>query len=106
MRAFLTALELARVLSGETPGCPIDAKIAVAQVWQARQDAGIVGGWFGYDDPTTTDMAVALTWQAWPDLVGDALYAVGPGDADKMPWLKHPTGHWECDGTTITTWTG
>ena len=106
MRAFLAALELARILAGETPGCPVDAKVATAQVWQARQDAGIMGGWFGYDDPTTTDLAVALTWQAWPDLVGDALYAVGPGDAERMPWLKHPTGHWECDGTTITTWTG
>ena len=104
MRAFLAALELARILAGETPGCPVDAKIAVAQVWQARQDAGIEGGWFGYDDPTTTDLAVALTWQAWPDLIHGALYAVGPGDAERMDWLDKPTGEWVCNGTTVTTW--
>lgn len=104
MRAFLTALELARVLSGETPGCPVDAKVAVAQVYQARIDAQIVGGWFGWNDPTTTDLAVALTWQAWPDLIHGALYAVGPGDAERMDWLDVPTGEWECNGTTITIW--
>ena len=106
MRAFLAAIELAYVLAGETPGCPVDAKVAVAQVYHARIDAQIVGGWFGWDDPTTTDLAVALTWQAWPDLVHGALYAVGPGDADRMPWLDKPTFYRACDGTTITTWTG
>ena len=105
LRAFLAALELAHILAGETPGCPVDAKVAVAQVFANRQQAQIVGGWFGWDDPTVTDLAVALTWQAWPDLTAGALYAVGPGDADKMPWLNRPTGHWDCGGTTITTWT-
>lgn len=98
-------LDLAHVIAGEAPGCPVAARVAVAQVYDRRIDAQVVGGWFGYDDPTATDIAVALTWQAWPNITGDALYAVGPGDAERMPWLDKPTFHRDCDGTTITTWT-
>lgn len=104
MRALLTALELAHVLAGETPGCPIDAKVAVSQVYANRQQAQIVGGWFGWDTPTATDMAVALTWHEWPDLAHGALYAVGPGDAERMDWLKRPMGEWSCNATTVTVW--
>ncbi len=104
LRAFLAALELAHILAGETPGCPVDAKVAVAQVYHARIDAQIIGGWFGWNDPTATDLAVALTWQAWPDLTAGALYAVGPGDAERMGWLDKPTGEWRCQNTTVTIW--
>ena len=78
--------------------------MAVAQVWNARNEAGIIGGWFGDADPTATDLAVALTWQAWPDLTGGALYAIGPGDLERMDWLEYPTGEWICQSTTETIW--
>lgn len=98
MRAFLLALELARVMAGEAPGCPV-GQVAVAQVWENRTAAGIEGGWYGDADPTATDLAVALTWQTWPDMVGGALWLIGPGDHGKMRWLKARTAHFDCPGS-------
>lgn len=98
MRAFLLALELARVMAGEAPGCPV-GQVAVAQVWENRTAAGIEGGWYGDADPTAADLAVALTWQAWPDMVGGALYAIGRGDRERIAALGY--GDW-LDSLTVT----
>lgn len=104
MRGLLLALELARVLAGETPGCDVEAKIAAAHVFANRQAAGIVGGWFGDGEPTAMDIAVALTWNEFPDPTNGALFFVGPGDGAKMPWLRERTGRWVCPGTWVEAW--
>lgn len=104
MTQLLLALALARIIAGETPGCPTDAKFAVAHVWANRIEAGITGGWFGDADPAPTDVQVALTFTALPDPTAGALYAIGPGDAAKMPWLETRTRRWECVGTFVEVW--
>lgn len=105
MRSLLLALALARIIAGETPTCDTPAKVAVAQVYANREQAGIVGGWYGDADPTATDLAVALTWQTWPDLVDGAIYAIGYGDRERVEasgnnWLAgtEVTGRWQCGG--------
>lgn len=104
MRMLLAALELARVLAGETPGCGVEAKIAAAHVFANRQEAGIVGGWFGDGEPTALDVMVALRWQEWPDPTDGALFFLGPGDGERMPWLVRRTGRWVCPGTWVESW--
>lgn len=91
-------------MAGEAPGCPIEAKVAIGHVYNNRIAAGIDGGWFGDAEPTATDWQIAATFQLWPDPTQGALYAIGPGDASKMPWLRERTGRWECSGTWIETW--
>jgi hypothetical protein len=76
----------------------------VAQVWQNRQEAGIVGGWFGDADPDPADTQVALSYTAWPDYTEGALYALGPGDAARLPWLKRLVHRYECAGTYVEIW--
>lgn len=97
-RALLAALALARILAGETPGCPVEAKVAAAHV----HSRNVV--WFGDGEPTATDLAVALVWRSWPDPTDGAGFFVGPGDARRMPWLRERTGRWVCDGTWVEAW--
>ena len=92
------ALALAWIIAGEASTCPVEAKVAIAQVHANRIEAQIEGGWFGWQEPRAQDVQVALSWQSWPDLVGGALYANGPGDRSKMPWLRQRTGRWKCAG--------
>ncbi|MBK8211581.1 MAG: hypothetical protein IPK78_18150 [Rhodospirillales bacterium] len=95
---------LARVMAGETPGCPFEAKVALAHVWENRLEAGIDGGWFGDAEPGYDDWLAVLWWRWWPDVTNGALYFVGPGDAARMPWLRVRTGRWECPGTWVESW--
>jgi len=104
VRTILIALELARVIAGETPGCPVEAKLAVAHVAANRIEVGIKGGWFGDADPQPIDTAVARLWDRFPDPTDGALYLIGPGDAVKMPWLRERTGRWDCSGTWMESW--
>ena len=64
IKTLTLALELARVIAGETPGCPVEAKLAVAHVAANRVEQGIVAypleGWFGDADPEPIDLVVAL----------------------------------------------
>lgn len=104
MGELLSALALAAILAGETPGCPFDAKVAGVQVMENREAAGIVGGWFGEGTPTADDW-LAVRWASeLPDLVDEALYFIGPGDAERMDWLEVRTGRWVCDGTWVEAW--
>lgn len=104
MRTLLLALALARIVAGETPGCPIEAKIAAVQVAENRIAAGIDGGWFGDAEPALEDW-LAVEWAAAaPDLVYGALYFIGPGDAERMPWLRERTGRWKCAATWVESW--
>lgn len=107
MDVLLTALlviSLAWIIAGETPGCPLPAKVAAAQVYANRVAVGIEGGWFGWARPGPLDrLAVAVAGQA-PDLVAGALYFIGPGDAERMPWLRERTGRWECRATWVESW--
>ena len=91
-------------IAGETPGCPLPAKLAVAHVAAHRIEAGIEGGWFGDAPPTAADLAVALVWRGTPDPTAGALYLIGPGDAEKMPWLEQRTGRWACPATWVESW--
>lgn len=97
LRELVAAVALAWTLAGEAPGCPA-AQVAVAQVHENRSEAGIKGGWFGRRQPAAADLAVALTWRTWPDVAGDALYAIGPGDKGKMPWLRERVARFACAG--------
>ncbi len=106
MRTLLIALELARVIAGETPGCPVEAKLAVAHVAANRVDQGIVEhpleGWFGNADPEPSDLIVALRWSSMPDPTGGAIWMLGPGD--HLPWAKERTRRWECPATWVESW--
>lgn len=107
MELLLTALllvSLAWIIAGETPGCPLPAKIAAVQVYQNRQAAGIEGGWFGWAEPGQDDVLAVRAARWWPDLVDGALFFIGPGDAGRMPWLTERTGRWVCRGTWVESW--
>jgi len=96
--------DMARIVAGETPGCSFHAKVAAVQVAANRAEAGITGGWFGDAEPGPLDL-MAVTWaHRLPDVVGDALYFIGPGDAARMWWLQERTGRWVCPGTWVESW--
>lgn len=50
---------LASLIAGEAGNCDLTAKLAVAHVVRNRQEAGILGGWYGWGVPTELDLAVA-----------------------------------------------
>jgi hypothetical protein len=63
---LVVLVSLAWIIAGETPGCPLPAKIAAAQVYANRVEAGIEGGWFGWARPGPLDrLAVALAGQVY-----------------------------------------
>lgn len=100
---------LARVIAGEAVGCPVDAKVAMAYVFEARIEAGIPGGWFGDRKPTTEDVAIAEHYRMWPDETDGALFFISPADRRRMPWLQGGkavmTGEWTCnDGRKLQSW--
>lgn len=91
LQTILAFLALARIIAGETSGCPMEAKIAVAHV--ASRNAV----WFGDADPTAADLAVALVWHELPDPSRGAVFAIGPGDFAKVERFVGPaTGLWHC----------
>jgi len=98
MSNLLAALALAAVIAGEAPGCPLDAKLAVAHVAQ-RNDV-----WYGSAEPTALDLFVALNWQHYPDPTGGAAFLVHPDDVQRMPWLVERTAAWTCAGTALEAW--
>lgn len=102
--ALLVVASLAWIVAGETPGCPFAAKVALVPVYGNRLEAGIDGGWFGYAEPGEADVLAERTARWLPDLVDGALYFIGPGDAERMPWLRERTGRWVCDGTWVESW--
>ena len=95
---------LARVIAGETPGCPWDAKVAAAHVHANRLEAGIEGGWFGDAEPGMDDWLAATWWRYVEDPTGGALFFIGPGDRERMPWLRMRVGRWLCAGTWVEAW--
>ena len=105
IKTVLLAMQLARVIAGETPDCPMDAKLAVAHVVANRVEQRIVerplDGWFGNADPEPVDLMVALYWRSTPDPTAGAVWMLGPGD--HLPWPKEQTGRWECSGTWVET---
>jgi hypothetical protein len=106
IETILIALQLARVIAGETPGCPAESKLAVAHVVANRVERGMVehslDGWFGDANPTSIDMAIALYWHKLPDPTDGAIWMIGPGD--NLPWKTKITGRWECTGTWVESW--
>ena len=97
---WVAAMVLAGIIAVEATGCPVAAQVAIAQVYDNRAQAGIVGGWADPVQPAADQVAIALTWQQWPDLVDGAIYAIGPGDKAKLAWLagQHPVARWQCAG--------
>lgn len=95
MTELLAALALAAIIAGEAPGCPIEAKLAVAHV-HSRNDV-----WYGNAEPTAADLYVALHWQEYDDPTGGAVFLIGPGDAARMTGLGDMTARFECDGTWL-----
>ncbi len=98
MTNLLLALALARVIAGEAPGCPIDAKLAVANVHSRN------AVWFGDAAPAAIDLYVALRWQDYADPTGGAAYLIHPTDRVRMPWLVEQTAAWTCPGTALEAW--
>ena len=104
MTNLLLALELARVIAGEAPGCPIVAKLAVAHVHSRN------AVWFASAQPTATDIYVALRWQDHADPTHGAMYLSHPTDrwredgSERMPWLEQRTALFICPGTSLEAW--
>ena len=107
MREVLIALQLARVIAGEAPGCSLEAKLAVAWVANNRVQQGVVQewyeGWYGDADPEAIDIVIALLWRNFPDPTDGAIHLLGPGDRAKTPWLSNtrPKRQWRCPGTFL-----
>lgn len=96
IKALVAAMELARIIAGETPGCPLPAKLAVGHV-HARNAV-----WYGDAAPSAVDLWVALTWSDWADPTGGAQFLLGPGDAAKVARHLGPrTARWQCAGTFV-----
>lgn len=95
---LITLSLLAHIIAGEAPGCPIEAKVAIAQVWENRREAKITGGWFGWKEPTQADWIAAMTYKSWPDMTEGALYAIDARDRERMPWLGQQVKSWQCEG--------
>ena len=98
MTNLLLALALARIIAGEAPGCPIDAKLAVANVHSRN------AVWFGDAAPTALDLYVAMHWREYDDPTGGAVYLIHPDDRSRMPWLVERTAQWTCNGTALEAW--
>lgn len=96
IKLLVAAMELARVISGETPGCPLPAKLAVAHVHSRN------AVWYGDAAPTAVDFWVAWTWSDWPDPTAGAQFLLGPGDAAKVgKYLGPRSARWQCAGTFV-----
>lgn len=98
MTNLIAALALAAIIAGEAPGCPIDAKLAVAHVAQRN------AVWYGSAEPTALDWYVALNWQQHADPTGGARYLIHPTDRERMPWLEQRTAVFTCPGTRLEAW--
>lgn len=102
MTTFLTnillLLELARIIAGETPGCPLQAKIAVGHVHSRN------AVWYGRATPSALDWYAALNWQNYPDPTHGAGHLIHPDDRDRMPWLTKQTAAWTCAHTAVEAW--
>jgi len=95
LSTLIASLALAAIIAGEAPGCPFEAKLAVAHVAQRNPI------WYGNAEPTAGDLLAALTWAQYPDPTHGALFLIGPGDAAKMAYLGKRTARLECNGTWL-----
>lgn len=95
MRNLLLALELARILAGETPTCPIEAKISAAYVWEVNKV------WYAEGEPTALDYYVALNYTKHPNPTPNAKFFVSPADVKNMPFLGDMLQEWVCIDTTV-----
>ena len=100
LSTLIASLALAAIIAGETPGCPFEAKLAVAHVAQRNPV------WYGNAEPTASDRLAALTWSQYPDPTDGALFLIGPGDAAKMAYLGKRTARFECNGTWLEAYRG
>lgn len=95
MKNLLLALELARILAGETPTCPIEAKISAAYVWETNKV------WYGSGKPTAFDLYVALNYTNHDNPSPGAKFFVSPADVKNMPFLNDMLDEWICKDTTV-----
>lgn len=100
LSTLIASLALAAIIAGEAPGCPFEAKLAVAHVAQRNPI------WYGSAEPDTADLLAALTWAQYPDPTDGALFLIGPGDAAKMAYLGKRTARFECNGTWLEAYRG
>ena len=98
MTNLFAALALAAVIAGEAPGCPLEAKLAVAHVYQRN------AVWYGSAEPTALDLFVALNWQQYADPTDGAMYLIHPTDRERMPWLEQRTAVFTCLATRLEAW--
>jgi len=95
LRELIIALELARILAGETPGCPVETKVAAAYVWKVNKV------WYGDAEPQAIDIWVALNWEEQENPTPDAEFFVHPTDVKRMPFLNKMLQEWHCKDTTV-----
>ena len=100
LSTLIASLALAAIIAGEAPGCPFEAKLAVAHVAQRNPV------WYGNAEPTASDILAALTFAQYPDPTDGALFLIGPGDAARMTGLGKRTARFECNGTWLEAWSG
>lgn len=90
--------QLSRIIAGETPGCPWEAKLAVGYVYSRNKV------WFGSRNPTPDDALAALVWRYSFDYSFGGRYMISPADRTKMPWLRQRTNRWHCAHGYVETW--
>lgn len=95
MKNLLLILELARILAGETPTCPIEAKISAAYVWEVNKV------WYANKEPTALDYYVAFNYTKYPNPTPGAKFFVNKTDVKNMPFLGDMLQEWICTGTTV-----
>lgn len=95
MKNLLLVLELARILAGETPTCPIEAKVSAAYVWEENKV------WYGNSEPTALDLYVAFNYTKYPNPTPGAKFFVSPTDVKNMPFLNDILEEWVCIDTTV-----
>jgi hypothetical protein len=100
LSTLIASLALAAIIAGEAPGCPIEAKLAVAHVAQRNTV------WYARGKPTPEDIYVALHWREYQDPTHGAQFLIGPGDAAKMRGLGKRTARFQCAGTWLEAWSG
>lgn len=100
-------VELASVLEGEVliGGCPPQAAIVAARVWDNRGSTG--DGWYGWREPSDLALTISAIYRLLPDESQGAQFFIERNDKKKMPFLDNAVlvGEWRClNGNVVQAW--
>ena len=89
----MLSLILAAIITGEAGICDLEAQLAVAWVWHNRQTAGIVGGWYGYAEPSPSAIWIAEHYDEFDDPTNGAIFLVS--STDLTHWTPPGVQTWQ-----------